>query len=69
MDHQALSGPRQQVIDFCAHTAPLILVSSKPIEWLSGSVTELVEKPVMGGAIANSVRRILASRAASRPTK
>jgi len=69
MDHQALSGPREQVIDFCAHTAPVILVSSKPIEWLTGSVKELVEKPLMGGAIANSVRRIMASRALGGSTK
>jgi DNA-binding NtrC family response regulator len=69
MDHQALSGPREQVIDFFAQTAPVVLVSSKPIEWLSGSVKELIEKPVMGGAVANSVRRILASRAVSSPTK
>lgn len=61
LDHQALTGPREQVLEFCANAAPIILVSSKPIEWLSGSVRDLVEKPVMGGAIANSVRRILAS--------
>lgn len=69
MDHQALSGPREQVIDFCAHTAPVILVASKPIDWLSGSVTEQVEKPLMGGTIANSVRRILASREGSSRTQ
>lgn len=61
LDHQALTGPREQVIDFCANAAPIILVSSKPIEWLSGSVRDLVQKPVMGGAIANSVRRVLKS--------
>ena len=61
LDHQALTGPREQVIDFCANAAPVILVASQPVEWLSGSVRDLVEKPVMGGAIANSVRRILAS--------
>ncbi|HEY0920947.1 hypothetical protein [Devosia sp.] len=60
LDHQALTGPREQVIEFCTHAAPIILVSSTPIEWLSGIVHDLVEKPVMGGAIANSVRRILA---------
>ncbi len=61
LDHQALTGSREEVIEFCTHAAPIILVSSKPIEWLSGIVQDLVEKPVMGGAIANSVRRILAT--------
>lgn len=65
MDHQALTGPRQQMLEFCAGAAPIILVSSKPIDWLSGSVSELVEKPVMGGAIANSVRRVLATGVSS----
>lgn len=68
LDHQALAGPHEQVIDFCAKAAPVVLVSSKPIDWLSGSVKDLVEKPVMGGAIVSSVRRVLALRT-SVPTK
>lgn len=63
LDHQALIGPRQQVIDFCAKAAPVVLVSSKPIEWLAGSVKDTVEKPVMGGAVVRSVGRVLALRA------
>ena len=68
LDHQALDGPRENMIDFCAKAAPVVLVSSQPIEWLSGAIKDLVIKPVMGGAVVSSVRRVMALRS-SMPTK
>ena len=68
LDHQALAGPRDLIIAFCARAAPVVLVASKPIAWLSDWVSDTVEKPVKGGAITSSVKHVLASRT-SVPTK
>jgi hypothetical protein len=59
IDHRALAGPQHRAIEYCESRRPVILLSSRPIAWLSAHVAHHVEKPVAGDAVVAAVHSLL----------
>lgn len=56
LDQAAAAGPATDVVHFCAMARPVILLSDTSLPWLSNWVTGVVEKPMLGQALATAVR-------------
>jgi len=59
IDHRALSGPHHRAIAYCEKRSPVVLLSSRPIPWLTDHVARHVEKPVAGDAVVAAVRSVI----------
>ena len=59
IDHRALAGPQHRAIEYCESRRPVVLLSSRPIAWLSAHVAHHVEKPVTGDAVVAAVHGLL----------
>lgn len=69
LDHAAVAGPMAEVTSFCAAAKPVVLLSDKPIPWLSHWISGLVEKPMLGQALLIAIRNALGMPADSETTK
>lgn len=59
LDETAFEHDMLQLIRFCAMAPLVVLLADKPTTAMGSLVVEIVEKPLRGGAVANSVRRAL----------
>jgi DNA-binding response OmpR family regulator len=59
LDHAATVGSPAEVIRFCAASEPVVVLSDKPIPWLSEWVSGVVEKPMLGQALLVAIRKAL----------
>ncbi|WP_374627234.1 hypothetical protein [Devosia sp.] len=56
LDHKAVRGAKSESIAFCIKAAPVVLLASRPLQWLADFVAETVETPVIGNALLVAVR-------------
>ncbi|MHB1103337.1 MAG: hypothetical protein ACYC0C_11315 [Devosia sp.] len=69
LDQAAAAGPAMDVIHFCGVARPVILLSNTSLPWLSNWVAGVVEKPMLGQALAAAVRRAVVSGTNLEPPK
>ena len=61
LDHRATSGSANDVLEFCRHARPVVLLAGTPLPWLDGHVFRVVQKPLLGEPLSRAVRDALTS--------
>ncbi|MBK8085741.1 MAG: hypothetical protein IPK28_19025 [Devosia sp.] len=56
LDQKAVKGEAFESIAFCITAAPVVLLASRPLRWLTDWVAETVETPVIDNALLVAVR-------------
>lgn len=59
LDHKAIVGPTDRIIEFCQQAGPVVLLTYRPISWLDFHVSSSVQKPLFGSDLAVAVRRAI----------
>ena len=59
LDQKALTGADYASIAFCVKAYPVILLAARPHPWLVGWVADVIETPVIGNALSQSVQNAL----------
>lgn len=63
VDQKALIGPDYESIAFCIKAHPVVLVTAKPHPWLVEWVAEVVDMPIIAGAVGMAVRHATSAEA------
>jgi hypothetical protein len=63
LDQKALAGADYESIAFCVKAYPVVLLAPKPHPWLVEWVSQVVEMPVAGNAVAAAVTRAAQAQA------
>ena len=56
LDQKAVRGEAFEAIAFCIKAVPVVLLASRPLQWLTEWVAETVETPVIDNALLIAVR-------------
>jgi CheY-like chemotaxis protein len=59
LDQRALTGANYESIAFCVKAHPVVLLASRPHPWLVEWVSDVVEMPVVGNAVASALDRTI----------
>lgn len=56
VDQKALAGPDYECIAFCIKAHPVVLVAANPHPWLVEWVNEIVDMPMVAGALCVAIK-------------
>jgi DNA-binding NtrC family response regulator len=59
LDQRALIGADYESIAFCVKAHPVVLLATRPHPWLVEWVSDVVETPVIGNAVATALDRAI----------
>lgn len=63
LDQEALGGEGYESIAFCIKAQPVVLLAARPLSWLVGRVSQIVEMPMAGNAVSAAVREAIEAKA------
>lgn len=63
LDQEALGGEGYESIAFCIKAQPVVLLAARPLSWLIERVSQIVEMPMAGNAVAAAVREAIEAKA------
>lgn len=62
IDEQALQGNPAEISEFCDSAYPVLLLSYRPVTWLTGIVAQVLDKPLRGNEVIEAVRELIVSK-------